>query len=171
MKRCGWASLDSERAEIRWSKALTAIWGLLAIILAFWVDDIASTVLVAVNKLGSLINGPLLAVFVMGLLTERATGLGARVGFAVGFISNAGLWLGAPGVSWLWWNVSGFLVAVVVGLAVSGRAVTGSSRSDTVWTPAVLRAEGFDEQWSIRYLVLVAAAGTFLIALGFLGAR
>ena len=125
----------------------------------------------AVNKLGSLINGPLLAVFVMGLLTERATGLGARVGFAVGFMSNAGLWLGGPGVSWLWWNVSGFLVAVVFGLVVSGRAVTGSSRSETVWTSAVMRAEGFDEQWSIRYLVLVAAAGTFLIALGFLGAR
>ncbi len=149
---------------------LTAFWWLLAIVLAFWVDDIASTVLVAVNKLGSLINGPLLAVFVMGLLTKRATSLGVRVGFAVGFMSNAGLWLVAPGVSWLWWNVSGFLVAVVVGLAVGGRAVTGSLRSDAVWTPAFLRAEGFDEQWSIRYLVLVGAAGIFLFVLGFLGA-
>ena len=171
VKRCHWASMDSELAEIRWSKALTAFWGLLAIVLAFWVDDIASTVLVAVNKLGSLINGPLLAVFVMGLLTERATGLGVRVGFAVGFMSNAGLWLGAPGVSWLWWNVSGFLVAIVVGLAVSGRAVTASAPIDAVWTPAFLRAEGFDEQWSIRYLVLVGAAGIFLIVLGFLGTR
>jgi hypothetical protein len=43
-------------------------------------------------------------------------------------------------------------------------------RSDAVWTPAFLRAEGFDEQWSIRYLVLVGAAGIFLFVLGFLGA-
>ena len=143
----------------------------MAIVLAFWVDDIASTVLVAVNKLGSLINGPLLAVFVMGLLTERATGLGVKIGFAVGFMSNGALWLGAPGVSWLWWNVSGFLVAVVVGLAVSSRAVAASAPVDAVWTPAFLRAEGFDEQWSIRYLALVSAAGIFLIVLAFLGTR
>ena len=75
------------------SKALTGVWGALAIVLAFWVDDIASTVLVAVNKLGSLINGPLLAVFVMGLLTPRLGGV--RVGFVAGL--SALLWLGARG--------------------------------------------------------------------------
>ena len=171
VKRCGWASMVSERAEIRWSKALTAFWGLLAIVLAFWVDDIASTVLVAVNKLGSLINGPLLAVFVMGLLTKRATGLGVKVGFAVGFMSNAGLWLGAPEVSWLWWNVSGFMVAVVVGLIVSRRSPVPSPQSDVVWTLAFLRAEGFDEQWSIRYAALISGAGVFLIVLVLLGVR
>ena len=171
VKRCHWASMDSELAEIRWSKALTAFWGLLAIVLAFWVDDIASTVLVAVNKLGSLINGPLLAVFVMGLLTKRATGLGVKVGFAVGFMSNAGLWLGAPEVSWLWWNVSGFMVAVVVGLIVSRRSPVPSPQSDVVWTLAFLRAEGFDEQWSIRYAALISGAGVFLIVLVLLGVR
>ena len=170
VKRCHWASMDSELAEIRWSKALTAFWGLLAIVLAFWVDDIASTVLVAVNKLGSLINGPLLAVFVMGLLTERATGLGVKVGFAVGFMSNGALWLGAPGVSWLWWNVSGFLVAVVVGLAVSSRAVTGSSRSDAVWSMVLLRSEGFDGRWVMRYIALALAAIGFWATLASLGA-
>ncbi|MEC8112697.1 MAG: sodium:proline symporter, partial [Pseudomonadota bacterium] len=171
VKRCGWASMVSELAEIRWSKALTAFWGLLAIVLAFWVDDIASTVLVAVNKLGSLINGPLLAVFVMGLLTKRATGLGVKVGFAVGFMSNAGLWLGAPEVSWLWWNVSGFMVAVVVGLIVSRRSPVPSPQSDVVWTLAFLRAEGFDLQWSIRYAALISGAGVFLIVLVLLGVR
>ena len=79
---------DLDRVEIVWSKWLTTLWGVLAVVLAFWVDDIASTVLVAVNKLGSLINGPLLAIFVMGLLTQNVTGQGARIGFAAGFISN-----------------------------------------------------------------------------------
>ena len=76
IKRCGWVSIGTDRVDILWSKALTGAWGVLAVVLAFWVDDIASTVLVAVNKLGSLINGPLLAVFVMGLLTQSVTGRG-----------------------------------------------------------------------------------------------
>ena len=78
-------------------------------------------------------------------------------------------WLVAPGVSWLWWNVSGFLVAVVVGLTVSGRAVTGSLRSDAVWTPAVLQAEGFDKSWVMRYAVLALAMPVFLATLAMLG--
>ena len=54
-------------------------------------------------------------------------------------------------MSWLWWNVSGFMVVVVVGLIVSRRSPVPSPQSDVVWTLAFLRAEGFDEQWSIRY--------------------
>ena len=38
-----------------------------ALITAFFVDDIASTVLVAVNKIGSLINGPYPRCFFAGL--------------------------------------------------------------------------------------------------------
>ena len=106
----------------------------------------------------------------MGLLTERATGLGVKVGFAVGFMSNGALWLGAPGVSWLWWNVSGFLVAVVVGLAVSSRAVTGSLRSDAVWSMVLLRSEGFDGRWVMRYIALALAAIGFWATLASLGA-
>ena len=35
----------------------------------------------------------------------------AIVGFLVGLMANGVLWQFAPGVSWLWWNVSGFIVA------------------------------------------------------------
>ena len=84
VKRCGWVSMTSDRVEIVWSKWLTALWGVLAVVVwSFWVDDIVSTVLVAVNKPGSLINGPLLAIFVMAVVTQNVTGQGARIGFAV----------------------------------------------------------------------------------------
>ena len=150
---------------------LTGVWGALAIVLAFWVDDIASTVLVAVNKLGSLINGPLLAIFVMGLLTQSVTGQGARVGFSIGFISNLLLWLSAPEVSWLWWNVSGFLVAVLVGLLCRPRRVERSAATDTVWTPAFFEAQGFGRSWIFGYLTLAGAACGFLVALSVFGVR
>ena len=171
IKRCGWAPIGSDRVEILWSKALTGVWGALAIVLAFWVDDIASTVLVAVNKLGSLINGPLLAIFVMGLLTQGVTGRGARVGFVAGFISNLILWLGAPEVSWLWWNVSGFLITVGAGV-LSGRRRTGwVATSDAVWTPAFFVGQGFERAWALRYITLAGAACGFLVVLGVFGVR
>ena len=63
--------------EILISRSLTAFWGLLALAMSFFVDDIASTVLVAINKIGSLVNGPVLGVFMLGLLTKRSNGSGA----------------------------------------------------------------------------------------------
>jgi len=36
----------------------------------------------------------------------------------VGFICNLWLWKYAPGISWLWWNVSGFIAACVAGYTV-----------------------------------------------------
>ena len=160
-----------------WSKVLTAVWGMLAIVLAFWVDDIASTVLVAVNKLGSLINGPLLAVFVMGLLTQSVTGRGARVGFAAGFISNLLLWLGAPEVSWLWWNVVGFFVTFVIGWGLSLVATTSSNlqpeylqnlRMANIFTGGYLTAEA-NIDWSRRCVFMLAWFLTLLILLWMLG--
>ncbi len=171
VKRCGWVSMTSDRVEIAWSKWLTALWGVLAVVLAFWVDDIASTVLVAVNKLGSLINGPLLAIFVMGLLTQNVTGQGARIGFAAGFISNLLLWLGAPAVSWLWWNVSGFLVAVAIGVLSSRPGAGWVAASDAVWTRTFFVGQGFERSWVLGYVTLAGAACLFLLALAAFGLR
>ena len=58
----------SPEKELFYSRICTFFWGLIAIILSFYVDDIASTVLEAINKIGSLINGPILGVFLLGLL-------------------------------------------------------------------------------------------------------
>jgi len=171
VKRCGLVSMTSDRVEIAWSKWLTALWGVLAVVLAFWVDDIASTVLVAVNKLGSLINGPLLAIFVMGLLTQNVTGQGARIGFAAGFISNLLLWLGAPAVSWLWWNVSGFLVAVAIGVLSSRPGAGWVAASDAVWTRTFFVGQGFGRSWGLGYITLAGATCLFLLVLGAFGLR
>ena len=38
--------------ELQWGRGLTVFWGLFALVTAFYVDDIASTIIVAVNKVG-----------------------------------------------------------------------------------------------------------------------
>jgi SSS family solute:Na+ symporter len=100
--------------------------------MAFFVGDIAPTVIEAINKIGSLANGPILAVFALGFLTRRTAGWHAVVGLLLGMGGNALLWLYQPQVSWLWWNVIGFVVTFASGVALSVCGAT--ARADTADT-------------------------------------
>ena len=137
--------------ELWWGRALTVFWGVFALVTAFFVDDIASTVIVAVNKVGSLINGPILGVFLLGLLTKRATGRGARIGFFIGLAVNGFLWAAMPSVSWLWWNVIGLAATMGVGLMTSGEASSDPELTDLMWSPAFYRSAGFTRSWAPAY--------------------
>jgi SSS family solute:Na+ symporter len=109
----------SPRLELLTSKLLTIFWGTVCVIFAFYVGDVSQTVIESVNKIGSLINGPLLAVFIMGVLSQRINSRGAVSGFGTGFAVNLLLWKFVPEISWLWWNVIGFLIAYFIGYLVS----------------------------------------------------
>ena len=137
--------------ELWWGRALTVFWGLFALVTAFFVDDIASTVIVAVNKVGSLINGPILGVFLLGLMTKTATGRGVRVGFFAGLAVNAFLWAAMPSVSWLWWNVIGLAATMGVGLMMSGQVSSEQNLTDLVWSPAFYQNAGFTKSWVPAY--------------------
>ena len=137
--------------ELQWGRGLTIFWGLFALLTAFYVDDIASTVIVAVNKVGSLINGPILGVFMLGLFTKSTTGVGARWGFVAGFLINAALWKWAPDVSWLWWNVIGLGVTMLVGIALSARLDQYEIDEGLVWSKAFYREAGFSAAWLHGY--------------------
>jgi SSS family solute:Na+ symporter len=109
----------SHRTEILLSKMLTVFWGAVCLIFSFYVGNVSQTIIESVNKIGSLINGPLLAVFLMGMLTQRVNGPGALLGLIAGFSGNLWLWRYAPNISWLWWNVIGFIVAYAAGYVMS----------------------------------------------------
>ena len=144
----------SDARELLYSRGLTVAWGVITLWMAFHVGDIASTVLVAINKIGSLINGPVLGVFTMGLLTTRATGPGACIGLLAGFLLNLGFWQFLPEISWLWWNVFGFVTTIVIGLLVSSLCRQARPGEDLVWSLPGLTSLGFDGAWRIRYLTL-----------------
>ncbi len=112
-------SLDHPR-QVRISRLLTVFWGMVATGFALWMIGGSETVLELVNKVGSAFYGPILAVFCLGMLTRRARQHGVIAGLGAGVGLNVSLWLFAgPAVSWLWWNLFGFLVAVGVGSLVS----------------------------------------------------
>ncbi|WP_295798319.1 sodium:solute symporter [uncultured Microbulbifer sp.] len=105
--------------ELILSRVLTTVWGVITLVMAFYVDNIATTVLEAINKIGSLANGPILAVFALGFLTHRVRGPHAIAGLLLGIAGNGVCWIFLPEISWLWWNVIGFAVAVSVALVLS----------------------------------------------------
>lgn len=109
----------SPERELNVSRLLTLIWGIVALVLAFQVGDIAPTVLEAINKIGSLTNGVILAVFIAGLGSRRITATAILIGFVSGFGVNLACWLWLPTLSWLWWNVIGFGVTLVTAFTLS----------------------------------------------------
>jgi len=128
-----------------WLPRLTSLaWGAFAVLSGLAFARSGGGVLELINQIGSAFYGPVLAVFVVGVVAPSVGGRGVLAGMAAGLAGNLVLARLAPGVSWLWWNPAGFLVTTAVALAVSrARPVVAS------------------EHWPRREGALLAAA--FLI--------
>ena len=84
---------------------------------------------------GSFFYGSLLGVFVLAFGPWRANGNGASFGMLAGLAAIA--WVSqTTGISFLWYNVVGCLVAVGAGLAVSQIAGTDQQRTSAQVSPA-----------------------------------
>ncbi len=164
----------SHRTEILLSKMLTVFWGVVCLIFSFYVGNVSQTIIESVNKIGSLINGPLLAVFLMGILTRRVNGQGALLGLSVGFSGNLWLWRYAPNISWLWWNVIGFIIAYAVGYLTSliFPVPAAAQLSGTLYRRGKAQRSALQRNWRPYYIIL-ALYGTsifvllFIITVGF----
>jgi len=129
-----------EGALLKYSRSFTLFWGIVCIAFAFAAGNIAATVIEAINKIGSLFYGPILATFALAILTRRANAVGANVGLMTGVAGNFLLWiLAGDVVFWFWWNFIGAAVTFSVGLLVShaGRVKDASvqplAREATDW--------------------------------------
>ncbi len=106
-----------DRHYARVSRFATAFWGLYAMAFAGFAGQLGALI-VAVNRIGSFFYGSLLGAFVLAFGPWRANGNGAFSGMLAGLAAVA--WISASTeISFLWYNVVGCLVAVVVGVAVS----------------------------------------------------
>ncbi len=108
----------SERHYVLVSKLATALWGLFACVVAMQAAGQGSLIEV-VNRYGSFVYGSLLGVFILAILTRRATALGAFVGLIAGMAAVLTVAIQLPWIEFLWHNLIGAVVVVVVGMAVS----------------------------------------------------
>jgi Na+/proline symporter len=107
----------SDRHYLLVSKLATLFWGLVACVVATYSANQGSLIEV-VNRYGSFIYGSLLGVFILAILTRRATALGAFWGLIAGMIVVLVVALATP-IAFLWHNLIGAAVVVVVGMAIS----------------------------------------------------
>jgi len=108
-----------QKRFIFYSRLITFLWGSLCTIFAYLVGNVSSTVIEGINKIGSVFYGPLLAVFALGIVTKSAKSAGVIIGLFSGIVCNIFLWSFFPEISWLWWNVTGCVLAFAVGIMLS----------------------------------------------------
>jgi sodium-coupled monocarboxylate transporter 8/12 len=113
-----WRNPDlSEHNQLRIARILTFTYGALVIALAFLVERLG-TLLEATNKVISLIGGPLIGLFLLGMVLTRTTARGAIVGWASGLAMTIWICFGTK-VSFLWYALYGCATTLAVGYLVS----------------------------------------------------
>lgn len=114
-----WPRKLNLRRQLIASKLATFAWGVACLAFAFLVGNLSGTIVESINKIGSILYGPTLSLFILGVLTRRANGTGVVSGFIAGIVGNIALWVFVPSISWLWWNVIGFFVGAILGYLIS----------------------------------------------------
>ena len=113
-----WARpVGSDAHYLTVARIATGLWGLFACAVAVWAAELGSLIEV-VNRFGSFFYGSILGVFILAFGVPRATGTGAFVGLFAGMGAVAWTASFTP-VAFLWHNVTGAVVVVVVGMLVS----------------------------------------------------
>ena len=107
----------SDRHYLRVSKLATVAWGFLACGVAIYAADQGSLIEV-VNRYGSFFYGSLLGVFILAVVTKRATATGAFWGLVSGMAVVLTVAFTTP-IAFLWHNLIGAVVVVVVGMTIS----------------------------------------------------
>lgn len=156
------------------NKLLTLFWGLVCTGFAFLADRIAPTIIEAVNMISSLMNGPILATFLLAMFTRRTRNRPMALGIVIGFAANLACWKWAPQVSWIWWNLLGAVAtaATAYGISLLLRGPLYTDVRGLVWQRGLsLREPGDRVRWHWVYAGLAVYALLLLLVLLWMGRR
>ena len=109
----------SQGGYLKLAKYMGLVWGAITLVLSLYAGNIAPTIIEAINKVGSLFYGPILAVFLLAVLTKSTSGLHVNIGLISGVLFNLLISIIAPEIFWFWWNFIGFVVTIVMAVVMS----------------------------------------------------
>jgi Na+/proline symporter len=112
-----WRPDATETRRVRVSRIATIAWCLVLFVLAILTRH-GGRVLEVGLSITSVAYGSLLGVFLLGVLTERASEPGATVGMVCGFLLNVYLWQ-FTAIPFTWYVAIGSIVTFVVGYVTS----------------------------------------------------
>jgi Na+/proline symporter len=107
-----------ERRRLQLSRLSTLFWAVVLFVLAVLSLHKVSRVVEVGLSIASVAYGALLGVFLLGVLTRRATQNGAMIGMLCGFVVELYIWLGTR-VPWTLYVLIGTVVTFTVGYLVS----------------------------------------------------
>ena len=109
---------QSDKHYLKVSHVLTLIWGVVQIGVALAVRNQPGSALSMALSIASLINGPILGVFLVGTLMKRVSQPPALIGMLVSLGSMIYVFL-ATKIAWTWYAFLGSLITVVVAWVAS----------------------------------------------------
>jgi Na+/proline symporter len=155
------------RRDLIVSKITTLFWGAFCVVAALAFASAAEatrqTTIVLINAVGSVLYGPILAAFVVGMTTRGIGGGAIKLGVVAGVAANVVLWQ-FTAVSWMWWNAAGFLITIIVAAAAYywSRWILGQQPLVPVWRGRI----ALEGNWRHAYsLVLLYSIAIILLSL------
>ena len=106
------------------SKWMTIFWGAFCILFALYANQLGSLI-VAVNRIGSLFYGTMLAIFLVAFYLRRVGGTAMLFGAVIAEAAVVYCWLFTK-MAWLWWNVVGCVVGVAAALLIQSVIPSGA---------------------------------------------
>jgi SSS family transporter len=119
-----------QRHYLRVARALTLAWGGVLILIALAAQQLHRSVLELALTIASVPYGSMLGIFLLGVLTRRATGRGALFGALLALAVLAGV-IGFTTLAWTWYVAFGTVVTFAGGWLVSVAAVHDRRSAET----------------------------------------
>jgi Na+/proline symporter len=107
-----------DRHYLRVSRLMTVVWGVVIITIALAAQYLQRSALELALTVASIPYGSMLGIFLLGVLTRRATSRGALVGALCALATLAGV-MHYTNIAWTWYAAIGTVVTFTVGLIMS----------------------------------------------------
>lgn len=108
-----------DQTYMKYSKLSIVFWGIVCIGAAYLFGNSEGTVIELINIISSQFNGPILATFVIAILIKRVNHVGMNAGLIGGVIINILIKINFDNIFWIWFNLTGFVLTLVIAIVVS----------------------------------------------------
>lgn len=108
-----------EETQLRKAQGITISYGILVTALAFVIGGMKDSMVESVNQIIGIVGGPVLGLFLLGMLVPRTNTLGAMAGVLTGFVSLGTLYASGSAISFMWYALIGTIITMSVGFLVS----------------------------------------------------
>lgn len=107
----------SDESLLKLSRWLTAAWGIVLIGIAVLASRWGSVFTTGLT-IASLVYGPMLGAFILGVLTRRANQSGVMIGMGASLVSMLAVWK-FTSLAWTWYVLVGTVICLAVGYSTS----------------------------------------------------